>query len=1005
MDFLLRAQKALDRGDAVRGLVQLVEGLRRHPEREDALDLLLYTYTRSVEYPGVESDMLRALEFQPARGELLGLLCEDLESREKVAMARALRQLAREQGMDVIVPAPAVPGARDGDAEQGTDDAEESAAGEPPGEGNGGLAAEASVSGESLARESEEAPEQGEREGARKRGEVLQDPVEVERAQVVRRDVGLPTTEEIERRRPSHSPRHLRRRVALVALGAVALAVLGATTWAGWEHTRRVRLQAELDTRLESLDYMDLTPLDDALAGASRGHRESSEVVERWAFASAVQTVELGPGEEEVGDGELGEGASTAWGMAARALLATAAADWEAATEHVVLAEHSEPMSLAALYARGRLCEARGQWDCALGGYQRLLARHQQFVPAHAGMMRLAAHRYDQALWEAHRQALERAHPEHVYVGLTWFELGEHDARHQTPADGGEDLFVRAWRGLAGAAEALDEDGVLAMDRVRPAVERTPALAPGLVVAGQASVLLFEPEAARDYFLAALADSGLRAEFYHQVQVIAPKGLVALGRPDLALPLSLAVDDAPTLPTDAQAQTRGQVLARYEATRPAHLSEPYEVGDAPTDIRIEALQVRASVLRELGSSEQAVRTLEPLLTQERWSDEARLGIARAHMVAGRRRAARTIVGQIKDEAQRAQGVAALAYASGKFEEAVDAREVPGEWESRRILALSFLALGRGRDAAGVLDERMELDLTRLRIYARSGEVPADFESAVERWNQVGPVGVSHLVDLGTTAFWRRDLERAQALFEQALELAPGHPEVNWQMGLLERLAGEDARARGYFRRSWRGDENDSSLLIELGRVHLDFERYEMAREAFLLATLRDRRSVAAVEGLGRAYMLGDPARGRRDLPQLLRDYSSSAGHAPAVAEMNKWLAILHGSREGDEAAAPHLQRAREVGGNRADVLAEMGRYHLARQESELAREYFARALQKNPTAPAPHWGLAQVALQDGEQQRAAEHLDRLEALDAEAPWPELLKAARTALKPVAEVAE
>ncbi|TXD37818.1 hypothetical protein FRC98_09050 [Lujinxingia vulgaris] len=975
--------------------MQLVEGLRRNPERDDALDLLLYVYTRQIEHPGVESDVLRALEGNPARGELLGLLEAELHAREKVSMARALVQLAREQGVAVVPPQEETP-----DDEAPDEELQERSDADIPGDDDEGVEVGASAAADEVGGTDALAEESSGAVGAPEVGAKRDDPVAVQRARVMRREVGLPTTDEIERRHPR---RPKKRRAALVGVLLIVILVAGMSAWAGWDHARRARLITALDTELVRLNHLDGGALDEVLAQARRSDRQSPEVVEREAFARALRAMESmeDPVEREALRDLLGDEVLTEWGMAARSLLASASEQWEEATEYAVLAERTHPGRLATLYARGRLCEARGQWSCAQGAYQRVLGQHEDFEAARTAMMRLAAHRYDRELWEHHRAELSG---EHCYTTLRWVDPfgevaeapsgGDASAGEKVEAPGIDERFCRAFEALATAVEARQQGGAWEASLVEAGVGRAPALAVAQVVAGLASAEDYDPEAARDYFAGALADPGLRPAFYRQVQIVGPEALVAVGRPDLALALTVAVEESAALLTDTEdtdAQTRAAAIARREAARPAHLISPPE---RRGELEARALLARARVLREMGATEHAVHALEALLGVEGWADRARLELARVHVVGGRQRAARLVAGQIKDAELQGRARAALALATGDFNQVVEHRTGASHWDDRRSRALGYLALKRGRDAAAALDGQLALEPTRLRVYSRLGELPESFEATMERWNQVDPRGVSHLVDLGAAAFWRRDLELASDYFERAHAIAPDHPEVNWHLGLIARLDDATARARGYFRKSWRGDENDASLLIELGRVHLDFERYEMAREAFLLAVLRDRRSVTAVAGLGRAYELGDPARGRRDLRQLLRDYSSSPTYAPAVAEMNKWLAILHGARRGDEAAAPFLARARQEVGDRADVLVELGRYHLAREEASLAREHFALALQKNPTLPAPHWGLARLALADGDRERAEDHLERLEALGARAPWPQRAEALR-----------
>jgi hypothetical protein len=92
LSYVERAKSLHARGEVVRAAVVLSQGLRRDPSDADALEWLLHLYVEEVPGPGLEEDLLRALERAPNGGELLGLVSAELEGLECHDKLNALRR-------------------------------------------------------------------------------------------------------------------------------------------------------------------------------------------------------------------------------------------------------------------------------------------------------------------------------------------------------------------------------------------------------------------------------------------------------------------------------------------------------------------------------------------------------------------------------------------------------------------------------------------------------------------------------------------------------------------------------------------------------------------------------------------------------------------------------------------------------------------------------------------------------------------------------------------------
>lgn len=983
MDFCRRAQNALERGEPARALMILVRGLRRHPDNEEALDQLLFVYTRHFGEPGLETELIRGLEFHEHRPAMLRLAIDELRRVEKHEMARALEGEADDRGVAVASPDVLQPEDHQGDDDRESDvSLEDSGAVEV-------LSKAGLETGEQAVLERDDGPDGGLSGAENERS----DP-DTEYEQGERNDT----------ERPGGDDASSTDRLALVAGAAVGVVVVVSIVFVGWQHARDVRQMIAVDEALVALDPLDPKPVRQMLDETGGLAGDGEQLRERERFVDAVVALETGV---QSGRPEPDETPETSWGLAAAALEAAQLEQWEEAMRFAHHLEHTHGETLPAYFTRGRICELRRDWECARARYGRVQHHFEEFVAARTAMMRIGAQRYEADRWRRERSQLSDRRPDHPYAEAPWIDVF---------AEGGEnfddglwrratgDVFLDEWRQLARMVETRRAGR---WDELRqkcraPRTDEAPRIPARAVLCGQAAAEDGDVQRAYDHLETAATQRGLSTQFYRRIQTTAPRMLADLGRSDLGLSLTVPFDDEPLEETGSGDESAGGEAIEV----PAHFLPP---GDQLDDLEARALLVRGQVWIDHGATRRARRTLAPLMTRDDLGDRARFELTRSHLVEGNRQSALRSINQIGDDALEAGARAYLAHLEGRHGDAWASG--PGENTDPRLVrvrALAYLADGRGRDAMSLLAdsdrglERLVLRPVQLRAFARAGEDAAveDRRSRFPEFEEATTIDV--LVDGAGAAFWYRDLESSGRWLQRVLERVPGHPEASWKAGLVRRAEGDERGSRYHFGRAWRGDENSPQWLVESGQVHLDAGRYEEARETFLSAALRERENVDAVRGLGRAYLEGDPERGRRDLAELLDNYGSSAAEQPARAEMKRWLAILHGSREGDQKARTLLEQAREVGGDRWPILIELGRYYGANDQWEQAREHFGTALRVDPTVPEVHLGLARAARAVGEAERAGEHYRRLADM---VPVGELHERAQAGLEQLEENVE
>ena len=197
-------------------------------------------------------------------------------------------------------------------------------------------------------------------------------------------------------------------------------------------------------------------------------------------------------------------------------------------------------------------------------------------------------------------------------------------------------------------------------------------------------------------------------------------------------------------------------------------------------------------------------------------------------------------------------------------------------------------------------------------------------------------------------------------------------------------AGEAEKALAECDAGLAANPGDVSLLILRGKALFELERYAPARESYTQAiekgsSLEPRALSEAHLGLAMvAVRTNDHAEARRQFQKLVdingRDADARLNLARVCLQLNDVeCALQHGVEAG------HLR------GNDESVLFTLGRIYVVAKKFDEAEKTFAHICEVVPGAASCPYGLALVAAQRGDRQRA---LDKLrEAIDKKLPNP------------------
>ncbi len=950
--FIDRAKNAYHRGDEVRGLTTLINGLKRTPESDEAVQLLLQWYGVDAPKPGLESDVIGAIRLQPDANDLMSVLVDNLRSGGHDEVAQALLDEGELRGLAYVPPEadallePEPPRLKAEDPEDTLDGL--------PLAGRLEKLVEESESGTPEPEPEPEPEPDPEPEPEPHAEEALEEPVEIsaaDEAQRVESAESEPQTKQRETRKQSDEveskpPRHL-------AYALIAIAFVGLAAW-GWTQAKYQSDLAALDSRLETMDPMNLDTVRSSLKAEAARWDDDPAFSERMRFLDALGTKE----------GWSNQPASTEWGTAANCIGFIRSQDAEKAIQSQTKVERLFPDSLASNWCAALVAEGRGRPKRAAEIWKSTVKERPAFVAGLLGAIRSGVRSADAETVSFAAEKLQKLDEDHPYLVATnvelgttepYFELGTPSEVELIPVVETEDAFLAATTYLIRAQALVKQHKWIdAKNEVETAVALDPMLAPGLLLVSVLRALNYEVDSLRKAAQLLAGLEGLNREFKADSRAIIGRAAAFAGRPDVAADL-LGI---------AGKMGQGWLKQTFEGSKDNAITE-------------------GTVLNELGRVKEAIDTLSKYALRTQDDQVAYV----AHLMALQNGWKLDVDLTLSTEAAEARK-AAVAHFEGNHRLASEiGGKIPAESPYRaitmRFVVQSLLALRQVGEALSQIEarpvpllDRIFLDGARVRAFARLRSGNEDYKQLFARMASVDPIGVNRTTDLAYAAFWQGDRRRTNELLDEAIARNEDHRKANWLKGVLLRSQGKFKQAAPYLAKSGRDMDSNPHVLFELGNVNFELKNYDEARKMYYRSLLRDRDDLASLYGLGRAYAQIGGSVAVRDLQRILDTYPATMEYAAHRAEVMKWLAVLSGVRNGNTEALQWLDKAEELVGKRADVLVERARHFESIDQPKEARRLFAAALQTNSTQPQAHLGLARTALKLGDKKIARDHLEK-----------------------------
>ncbi len=952
MSFISRAQKWRARGENARALLVLVEGIKRAPDSEEGIDLLLRWYALEIPTQNLQTEVVECLALQHDGDDLLSTVVDNLRGAGHLQIAEDVLVAGKLVNLNYIPADPAALVTAPPDSKPPADQTFE---------------ATIAVS---------QAPE------------VESVPPSVTEPPLVAQNVPEPPSVAQNKAAKVDTPKKsgvttkpARRLNKRWAIAVAALLLLIAVVYLSRDKARKMAAEASIDAELTTLDPLNLVEVLEEAQAANAAWPEDRAFAERLAFVEIL----TGTRRTETHAGP----AETPYGMAATALSALEAGEFEAAISTASRLEHTFPDEPIALWVQGVVLERRGKLSAAGRIFESLTSLHGDFLAGWLGKIRVQTRLGDLVAAKAASDNVAKLVSNHPYLiarTVNFPELDDFTGARRPPSKpmisaepNSPDLFTASVAHLQNSLAAL-RSGDLHQARVDAEIaSKDSQLVSAQLLVSVLRLADYDVERAEAALQNIAHLDGVSEQQLLLVQSVAPLAFSYAGRPDVARRY-IAMFGVDVDGVDGQQE--GAFKTRWNEWRPAMLP---------------AVLARLAVMNELGMVDSAVKLAQQFLGQPGGEP-----LGYVIVLLAEQGGATVQSPPLEGEASLASEVTRAAV-EGRSRKVIElAGRIPSESRYRslvvRFLTQAHLALRETGDALGVLDrtnapvvEMIFLDGMRLRVLSRFGKGNAQFTEASERLMKAEPVGVNRLTDLAYAMFWQGRAKESEAHILRALELNPGHRQANWLYGLLLRERGNFREAQQYFDRSGRDYDNSVDVLIELGIALGELGNHEESRKMFYKALLLDRSSLDALAGLGSAYVKVDPETAVRDLERIVSGYPATRELGAQRAEALKWLAVVKGVRKGNEEALSYLDTAESLVGKRPDLVIERARYSEAVNDFAGARALYAQALQRNSALGEAHLGLAKMAIREGDTKVARDHLEKyleLEPQGESRPWAE-----------------
>ncbi|MEO1272133.1 MAG: hypothetical protein AAFX99_28900, partial [Myxococcota bacterium] len=220
-----------------------------------------------------------------------------------------------------------------------------------------------------------------------------------------------------------------------------------------------------------------------------------------------------------------------------------------------------------------------------------------------------------------------------------------------------------------------------------------------------------------------------------------------------------------------------------------------------------------------------------------------------------------------------------------------------------------------------------------------------------------------VLDLAFEALDAGHDEEARVWAQRVVDVVEKCPEAHFILGQVMLAKGEGRQAEGHLKLAAVGRPDhpvlatsrpaielmmgDPMKAVNMLRKHMD-ERPNDAHGLALLA-----------EALHRARRL---TRGRKEITERLGELDASPEQRRELGEVYYWLGLLHRSGKGEPEGGANLRKARELLGDRVDIISELAEYYRKRDNMAEAFKLYNMASDMEGAPVRAHYVLAHMAI-------------------------------------------
>lgn len=208
------------------------------------------------------------------------------------------------------------------------------------------------------------------------------------------------------------------------------------------------------------------------------------------------------------------------------------------------------------------------------------------------------------------------------------------------------------------------------------------------------------------------------------------------------------------------------------------------------------------------------------------------------------------------------------------------------------------------------------------------------------------------------------LADARRAGKRILNRWPNEPNALYLLGVLAHREGDQDKAAGFFRKSYKADNRNVAALTGLGIARLDAKRFAEALELFQKALILQPNDANLLNNIALAR------KGLGDTAEAIAGFRQALAVAPnSVVALHNLGEILASTGQND-AACELLDAALALAPDDPDILVQRGGVARVMAGAAAARPYFDHALSCDPAHSDANLNLASILIEDGDMDGA-----------------------------------